>query len=105
MIRFQPIDANDQLIEAELDGALYHVSLSWNQEASRWTMAVLDLDKRLIVSGIAMVPLWPLLRQVRGPEIPAGEFVVDAPKGWIGRDSFVQRDATLFYVEEAEVPS
>jgi hypothetical protein len=92
------IDANDQIVEANLDGTTYHLGLSWNEEGQLWTLSVRDLDRQLLVSGIAVVPLSPLLRQVRRPTLPPGEIAVDAPAGAVlNRQSFVSGDAQLWY--------
>jgi hypothetical protein len=92
------IDANDQIIEADLDGTTYHVGLSWNEEGQLWTMSLRDLDQQILVSGIALVPLSPLLRQVRRPSLPPGELAIEAAPGSIlDRQSFSSGRARLWY--------
>jgi hypothetical protein len=98
MMRLGVIDANDQIIEADLDGATYHVGLSWNEEGGLWTMSLRNLDHILLVSGIAVVSMSPLLRQVRRDTLPPGEFIVDAAPGTVlTRDSFTSGKAGLWY--------
>ena len=59
-------------------------------------MSVRDLDRQLLVSGIRIVPLYPLLQQVRRPELPPGEIGVDCVPGYtLKRDSFARGDAAL----------
>ena len=82
MMFLNVLDANDQLLEAELDGFAYHLGLSWNEAGQLWALSVRDLDRQLLVSGIRVVPLYPLLQQVRRPELPPGEIVVDCAR-WI----------------------
>lgn len=92
------IDANDQLIEVDLDGDVYNLGLSWNEEGQLWTMSLRDLDGVVLLSGIALVANWPLLRQVRRPELPPGEFAIVAPAGSrLDRQSFASGAATLWY--------
>ena len=91
-------DLNDQLLEATLDGRSYHLTVSWNEEAQRWTMSLRNLDTDTLVSGIALVPLYPLLRQIRQANLPPGEFGIDAPPGYpMRRDAFTSGVASLWY--------
>lgn len=97
-----PIDANDMLIEATLDGGQYVIGLSWNELAQFWTMSLRDLNYSVLCSGIAVIPRWPLLFQVRQPEFPPGEIYVDCNQGVkLDRYSFVNgKAAILYYTEE-----
>lgn len=104
MILIPLIDANDQLVEARLDDKAYHLTVSWNEECGRWTMSVRDLNSDAMVSGIALVPSYPLLRQVRRVEMPPGEFLVDAPPASaMGRDAFASGSAYLWYLSRDDV--
>jgi hypothetical protein len=98
MIPIGIIDANDQLIEAELDDQTYYLGLSWNQEGGLWTLSVRDLNQEILISGIAVVPQSPLLRRVRRPTLPPGDLAVTAPAGAIlDRQSFMDGRAALWY--------
>lgn len=104
MIRIPLLDENDQLLEADLDGEVYYIGFSWNQEAQRWTMSLRNLNRDVLVSGIAVLPLWPLLRQYRAAALPPGEFAVDClPRKALNRSSFVDGTATLFYFDEQDM--
>lgn len=100
MMALGVIDANDQLIEAQLDDAAYYIGLSWNEFGQLWTISVRDLNKQMLVSGICVVPLFPLLRQVRSPDLPPGEIGVDCASGTaLDRRSFADGLATLWYLD------
>lgn len=104
MMRIGLIDANDMLAEVECDDRVFNIGMSWNEEGALWTMSVRDLNFSIIASGIAVVPNWPLLRQVRRPESPDGEFAVDAaPGARLGRQSFVTGAATLYYLSPIDI--
>jgi hypothetical protein len=109
MMFLNVLDANDQLLEAELDGLAYYLGISWNEAGQLWSLSVRDLDRQLLVSGIRVVPLYPLLQQVRRPELPPGEIVVDCAEGYtLKRDSFASGAAGLWYfdtVDLAEIAS
>ena len=102
MLRLSTIDANDMLMEAELDGRVFHIGLSWNEEGQLWTLSVQDLNRVIIASGIGVVPGWPLLRHVRRPEMPDGELAVDAV-GKLDRQSFTAATANLYYLTVADL--
>lgn len=99
MMILNTIDANDMLIEAHLEDRVFNVGLSWNETGQLWTLSIRDLNLSVMASGIAVVQNWPLLHQVRQPEFPPGELAVEAsPNITLGRKSFVNGEATLYYV-------
>src|SRR5690349_18790186 len=106
MIQLGVIDENDMLIEAELDDSVYHIGLSWNQEGKLWTLSVRDLNYSLLVSGIAVVPSYPLLYQVKRSFLPPGDFMVYSVNDrQLDRKSFVKGEAILFYLTFDELSS
>jgi hypothetical protein len=106
MIILGIIDSNDMLIEAELDDSVYHLGVSWNQEGQLWTLSIRDLNFSVLVSGIALVPGFPLIHQVRRTYLPPGELTVysvnDKP---LNRKSFVNGEALLLYFTAEELAS
>ena len=102
------IDANDQLIEAEFSGKTYYLGVSWNEEAQMWTMSLRNLDRQLLVGSIAMVPLYPLLRQMRRDDFPPGELIIaisGEQRQMLHRNSFKNGEAVLFYIEPEDLAS
>lgn len=100
------IDVNDQLIEAELSGRTYYLGVSWNEEMGEWTLSIRNLDEQILVSGIALIPLYPLLRQYRREDFPPGELIVaisGANRQDLHRNSFKNGEAVLFYVEPEDL--
>lgn len=98
------IDANDQVVEADLDEATYHLTLSWNEEGKLWTMDVRNLDGETLASGMAVNAFSPVLSFVRRPTLPPGEFVVVAAPGYtLTRSSFVSGEAALWYITREEI--
>jgi hypothetical protein len=97
------IDANDQLVEADLDGTTYHLSLSWNEEGQAWAMGMRNLDLELLVSGVAVLPSTLLLSRVRRPSLPPGDIIVAAGPGVVlRRDSFASGAAAMFYLSPSD---
>ena len=103
MFPIRLIDANDQLLEAELEDRTYYLGMSWNEEGQLWTLSVRDLNKQVLISGIAVVPNFRLLKQLRSPALPPGDFAVDAPQDMaLGRDAFTSGRAVLYYIEAGD---
>ena len=104
MIIISPIDANDQIIEADLDGSTYYLGLSWNQTAGFWTMSVRDLAGEYLASALPVVPFWPLMHQVRKATLPPGDIGVWTRDGSPpGRGSFADLTAVMVYFTAAEM--
>lgn len=94
------LDANDSLLEAELDGRTYFLNMSWNSEAKLWTLSIENADNELIISSILLSPNVALLKPYRHLSIPAGEIVaiLESNNAMIGRHDFVTGIAKLVYV-------
>lgn len=105
MITLGLIDANDQEIEATLDGITYYVNLSWNQTAARWTMSIKDADKLGILSCVPLIPYWPLTSLFRDRYTPVGELFVETVDNLevIDRESFIDGKAQLVYYSKSEL--
>jgi len=69
-------DQNSQAIEANLDDLIYYVVINWNESGQAWEMGIRDSAYRMLVSGIRMVPEFPLLRQFKYPEVPPGDLLI-----------------------------
>lgn len=105
MIEFAPIDTNSQLIEAELGEVTYQVGLDWNEEASRWTLSLLNLDDTVLISGVPVLLGTLLLRQVRNPSCPPGDFLAThtVAGARIGRGDFAAGRAALYYLDPNDI--
>ena len=47
----------------ELDGVLTTLKIQWNSREENWYLDISDQDENLILSGIKLVPSYPLLAQ------------------------------------------
>ncbi len=94
------IDANDSLLEAELDGRTFFLNMSWNSEAALWTLSIENADNELVVASILLAPNVPLLAPYRHLSVPEGELVavLENDQDIIGRNDFVTGIAKLIYV-------
>lgn len=105
MIQIPILDANDQLIEVELDDETYFLHVGWNSEAASWALEIENYNRETIVAGIVMVPNTPLLALYRYRDVPAGELLVTMMDDTVqpGRDAFTAGAAALIYLTAAEV--
>jgi hypothetical protein len=104
MMQLGIIDANDMLIEAELEDSVFNIGLSWNEEGQLWTLSIRDLNLSILASGIAVVPSFPLLRQIRKTYFPPGEIAVYSVNNRpLGRKSFVNGEAAMFYFSREDL--
>jgi hypothetical protein len=69
-------DAAHFLFEVDLDGKAYGFELRWNERAAGWFLHLSDATGTRLVSGIRLVPGWPLLRRWQDARMPAGELEV-----------------------------
>jgi hypothetical protein len=101
MIEIHPLDANDQIIEAELDDALYFVGLSWNSTSERWTFSIRDGAGSILLSGLPVMTEYPITLGSRYRGVPRGEFIVMGVQP--DRRAFIDRRSVLYYVTIAEL--
>ena len=100
-------DENSQAIEADLDDTIYYIVINWNESAQAWEMGVRDSGYDLLITGIRMVPMFPLLKQFKYPELPPGELAVYdytlTQSRRIPRDGFVTQRYMLVYHTKEEM--
>ena len=99
-------DANDIVFKATLDGAVYKLRMLWNPFGGYWTLSIRQEDGRPLLSGIKVVPNYPLLRQYHRPDVPPGEVMAitqDDSLAAIGRADFASGKVVLVYVTEDEM--
>ncbi|MFT9498017.1 phage baseplate plug family protein [Anaerosolibacter sp.] len=103
MIEIIVPDDNDFIVNTALEGKNYGLHFSWNASGKFWTIGIQDDSQNIIVSGIKMVPNYPLLQQFRVSSLPPGEFMaVSETLERIGRYDFVNGSAALVYIESGE---
>lgn len=107
MIRIPVLDANDSLLEIELDGETFFLHFSWNSEGEFWSLGLEDYARNVILAGVRMVPNTPLFSMFRHLSIPAGEIyavLLDSTREDLLRTDFADDSAELVYVESTDEP-
>jgi hypothetical protein len=72
-----PLDSVDPhyTVTVKLEGVRYRLGMDWNEREGSWYLSVAQEDDTAIVSGLRVVPDWPLLRRVADSARPPGEIV------------------------------
>lgn len=94
---------DDYFVQVLLEGKLYYLYMSWNSEAEYWTMAIRDFSRKLIASGLKVVPNFPLIGRYFIEGMPPGEFVALSKSESIAQSDFLDGYAEMVYIPEAEL--
>jgi len=89
---------NDSFSRVVLDGAQFLIRFTWNDTAQRWSFGLYNMQKEPLAAGIRMVPRFPLNLQIADEGFPTGIFGVYSKLDIIGRDDFINGNATFAYI-------
>lgn len=95
-------DFNDSFCSAVLDGVEYWLRFTWNEFAQRWYFGLYTSRREPIVTGLRIVPQFPLNIQYIDERIPLGIFAAWTNDAEIGRRDFVEGRAGFAYVSATE---
>lgn len=76
LIPFDPMKSADQTLRMQLGDQVVELRLIWNTRSERWSMTVSGSFGTL--SGLHLVPDWPLLREREAATLFEGDFIVRA---------------------------
>lgn len=99
------IDANDSIVEIELDGDVYYIRMSWNSEGEFWSLSVEDYARTVLIAGVLVVPFAQLLVPFHHLALPAGEIyaaLMDDTREQFLRTDFADGSGHLIYVPAGE---
>lgn len=109
MQKIELIDANDFVISVVLDSTSYKLKFGWNDAAQNWYVDVRTGKGVTIISGIAVVPNFPLFAQGKRLGLPEGELMAvivnqdEEDNQRIGRNDFKTGKAAVVYISESEL--
>jgi len=107
--KIELMDANDFVIGVVLESTSYKLKFGWNDVAQNWYMDIRTGQGETIISGIAVVPNFPLFAQGKRLGLPKGELMAvvvnqDEPENQrIGRNDFTSGKFSLVYVPKSEL--
>ena len=94
---------NDSLSRIVLDGKECFLRFSWNTEGEFWSFAIWKSWDTALVSGIKVVPNYPLTETVNASGMPQGVFAALSNKTAIGKEDFWNGLASFVYASPDEV--
>lgn len=101
-----PIKDNpNHTILIDLDNKIYKLAFLFNTVAEFWTMDIYTENELLLVSGIKIVPNYPLIFSHANPDLPTGDFIceISDTKSRIIRNSFSTGKSKLLYLTKDEL--
>jgi hypothetical protein len=96
-------DMNDSLSSISIDGVLYYLRFTYNEENNYWNFGVYDENEEPIVAMVKIVPYFPLLYQYQDSRLPEGEFCAFSDYEQIQRQSFNQLEAEFVYFTKTDL--
>ena len=93
-----PSGENDFIMRVLLDGKMRYLHMSYNSTGDYWTIAYCDSEGTPIVSGIKIVPNFPLNFFYSAHDIPQGMLYVQSSQDKVGKNAFADGSATLRYI-------
>lgn len=93
-------EKNDSISRVVLDGVQYFVRFTYNDTFDYWTFGLMDALENPILSGVKIVPNYPINLFAGTDQIPAGIFAVLTELERVGHDDFKNGLAQFVYVPE-----
>jgi len=93
---------NDSYSKVVLDGTQYQLRLTWNDTAQRWYFGIYTALREPIVTGLKLVPQFPLNLQYIDERMPSGVFGVYSKLNAVGRNDFLNGKAVFAYIPNVE---
>jgi len=97
-------DPNHQLA-ITLDNVVFNLRFLYNETKDSWVMDIKDGNNTPIITGLRLVPNFPIIKQYVSPNLPKGDFVCNGnfDIAEITRKSFSSKEFQLLYLTEAEI--
>lgn len=90
-------DMNDSVSRIILNGKAYLIRFTYNDTFDYWRFGLYTTQSEPIVSGIKIVPSFPLNLFCGAAELPDGIFGVKTKLDRIGRDDFLNGKAQFIF--------
>jgi len=77
-----------------LSGVRYQLYISWNTRMENWYMTILDVNDKILLGGIRLVPNVLLFEKYRAsvPELPIGDLVIFDREGKLEEDEITRNN-------------
>ena len=92
-------------IELDINSKIYNLHFLYNEYANFWNFSIIDYNQNNILSGVKIIPNFPLIYYYKNSELPIGDFyckIVDK-NSVIDRNSFKNSKAKFFHISNDEL--
>ena len=103
MIYIQPPDMNDSFSRLVLKGKEYLARFTYSCTDDSWTFGLYKGTDEPIISGIKLVPYFPINRYFKTKDMPDGIFGVITKLERVGKDAFTSGDAKFVFIPTDEL--
>jgi hypothetical protein len=81
-------------VSVNLSGVRYQLYISWNTRIESWYMTILDVNDKILLGGLRLVPNVLLLEKYRAsvPELPIGDLVIFDREGNLKADEITRKN-------------
>jgi hypothetical protein len=90
--------------KTQLDGVVFRLTWDWVERLGLWQLAVADSVDEPLIAGVAVTANWVLNHSLRASSGIRGFLYLYTSDGLDPTIDTIQ-NATLFYVEEADLPA
>lgn len=91
-------DHNDSFSRVVLSGTAYLIRFTYNDTFDYWTFGLYDTQENPIVTGIKMVPNYPLNLFCDNDQMPFGIFAIYTDLEKVGRAAFLDGKADFCFI-------
>ena len=99
-------DNSNHELTIELENIIYRLYFLYNEKFDYWSMSIFNEDDDLLLSGIKIVPNYPMIYYLNNRVDITGDFYCEISSkktSSITRNSFVSGEANLLYLTDEEV--
>lgn len=91
-------DANDSFSRVVLSGTAYLIRFTYNDTFGYWSFGLYDTQKNPMITGVKMVPSYPLNLFCDNVAMPVGIFGIYTNLEKVGRSDFLEGRAEFCYI-------
>ena len=103
MVYIQLPDMNDSFSRLVLQGKEYLARFTYSYTDDSWTFGLYKGTREPIITGIKLVPCFPVNRYFKTSDMPDGIFGVLTKLERVGRKAFVNGDAKFVFIPTEEI--
>lgn len=97
-IKIEVPQMNDSISRVSLDKRQYFLRFTYRDTGDYWVLGIYDSLQNIIVSGIKIVPQFPVNLFIGNPDLPDGIFGVLTKQDRVGHKDFWDDTASFVFI-------